>query len=328
MPDYSWPDAEHRSLIGKRISRVDSPFKVSGRAKYTYDYHTPDMLFGKVVRAPYAKSKIVSIDTSAAEKMPGVKSIQIVQKPGTVVQWAGDDVVAIAAVDEGTAEDAARAIVIKYEPLSHMVSDAEPPAGAGEGAAGPMSSDDIDDALSNQMPERQFIEYLQQHGVSFKVEEDDLKDWKDSGATDAVIEAIRKAQYHQVKGGGGAHSAYQKAAAQVMGDPDKTFAAADVVSEGLYGSSVVTHCCLESHGSVSEWPSKDHLYVHISTQGVSGIAGANGGAAGCGGRQCPCSSGQHGRRIWQQVRPRPLGHRRRATLQEGAGTRCAHHAGA
>ena len=39
MPDYSWPDAEHRTLIGKRISRVDSPLKVSGRAKYTYDYH-------------------------------------------------------------------------------------------------------------------------------------------------------------------------------------------------------------------------------------------------------------------------------------------------
>ena len=69
MPDYSWPDAEHRTLIGKRISRVDSPVKVSGRAKYTYDYHGANMLFGKVVRSPYAKAKIVSIDTSAAEKI-------------------------------------------------------------------------------------------------------------------------------------------------------------------------------------------------------------------------------------------------------------------
>ena len=39
MPDYSWPNAENRSLIGKRISRLDSPDKVSGRAKYSYDYH-------------------------------------------------------------------------------------------------------------------------------------------------------------------------------------------------------------------------------------------------------------------------------------------------
>ena len=68
MPDYNWPDAEHRTLIGKRISRVDSPVKVSGRAKYTYDYHGANMLFGKVLRSPYAKAKIVSIDTSAAEK--------------------------------------------------------------------------------------------------------------------------------------------------------------------------------------------------------------------------------------------------------------------
>ena len=82
MPDYNWPDAEHRTLIGKRISRVDSPVKVSGRAKYTYDYHGTKMLFGKVVRSPYAKAKIVSIDTSAAEKMPGVKAVEIIQKAG------------------------------------------------------------------------------------------------------------------------------------------------------------------------------------------------------------------------------------------------------
>jgi xanthine dehydrogenase YagR molybdenum-binding subunit len=271
MPDYSWPDAEHRSLIGKRISRVDSPVKVSGRAKYTYDYHGEALLYGKIVRSPYAKAKIVSIDTSAAEKMPGVKAVQIIQKPGTTVQWAGDEIVGLAAVDEGTAEDAARAIVVKYEPMSHMVSDAEPPAGAGE-SAGPMSSDDVDDALSNQLPERQFVEYLQQHGVSFKVEEDDLKEWKDQGASDAIIEAIRKAAYHEAKPGAG-HSAYQRAAAQTMGDPDKAFKEAEVTSEGLYGCPVITHCCLESHGSVVEWPSKDHVFVHVSTQGVSGIAG-------------------------------------------------------
>jgi len=243
--------------------------KVSGRAKYTYDYHNTGMLYGKVVRSPYAKAKVVSIDTSVAEKMPGVKAVQIIQKAGTTVQWAGDEIVAVAAVDEPTAEDAARTIVVKYQTLPHMVSDAEPPAGAAE-EAGPMSSDDVDDAIGNQLPERQFIQYLEQHGVSFKVEEDDLKEWKAEGAPDAVIDAIRKAQYHEVKGGGG-HSAYQKAAAQTQGDPDKAFSEAEVVSEGLYGSPVIVHCCLESHGSVSEWPDKDHLFVHISTQGVSGI---------------------------------------------------------
>src|SRR5215470_1436221 len=106
MPDdntkYAWPAAEQRSLIGKRISRVDGPEKVSGRAKYTYDVHRPGMLFGKVVRSPYAHAKVVSIDTSAAEKMAGVKAVHIIQKEGTEIQWAGDDIVVVAAVDEPT----------------------------------------------------------------------------------------------------------------------------------------------------------------------------------------------------------------------------------
>jgi xanthine dehydrogenase YagR molybdenum-binding subunit len=269
MPDYSWPDAQHRTLIGKRISRVDSPVKVSGRAKYTYDYHASNMLFGKVLRSPYAKAKIVSIDTSAAEKMPGVKAVEIIQRSGTTAQWAGDEIVAVAAVDESTAEDAIRLINLKYQPLPHLVSDAEPPAGAGE-AAGPMSEDDIDDAISNQMPDAQIAQYLQDHGVTFKVDDDFLKDMKGEGASESVLAAIRKASYHEVKGG--AHSAYQKTAVQTHGDPDKAFAEADVVSEGLYGAPVIVHCCLEPHGSVSEWTDKDHLFTHISTQNVSGIA--------------------------------------------------------
>ena len=80
QPDYNWPAPEKRSLIGKRISRVDGPEKVSGRAKYTYDVHRPGMLFGKVVRCPYPHAKVVSIDTSAAEKIPGVKAVHIIQK--------------------------------------------------------------------------------------------------------------------------------------------------------------------------------------------------------------------------------------------------------
>src|SRR5579863_4254162 len=181
MPDYNWPDAEHRTLIGKRITRVDSPVKVSGRAKYTYDYHGANLLFGKVLRSPYAKAKIISIDVSAAEKVPGLKAVEIIQKPGSTVSWAGDEIVAVAAIDESTAEDAISLIKVKYQPVPYLVSDAEPPAGVGE-AAGPMSEDDIDDAVSNQMPDSQLTKYLQEHGVTFKVDDDFLKDMKGEGA--------------------------------------------------------------------------------------------------------------------------------------------------
>ena len=270
MPDFAWPTAEDRSLIGKRISRLDSPDKVSGRAKYNYDYHpSGPMLFGKVLRSPHAKAKILSVDTTAAQKMPGVEAVEVIQKIGGTVQWAGDEIAAVAAVDEGTAEEAIRAINVKYEPLAYLVSDAEPPAGSAE-APGPMSEDDVWDAIDNQMPERQFLEYLKEHGVSFHPEEDLLKQFKGDGASDAILDALRKAEYHEPSGSG-TRSPYQKAAATTQGDPDKAFAEASVVSEGLYGTSVITHCCLESHGSTAEWPDEDHLFVHISTQNVSGV---------------------------------------------------------
>src|SRR5512135_3461873 len=97
MPDYKWPDASKRTLMGKRISRIDAPDKVSGKAKYTHDRKLPDMLFGRIVRCPYAHAKVVSVDTSAAEKMPGVKAVTVVQGPGKEIFWAGDEIVAIAA---------------------------------------------------------------------------------------------------------------------------------------------------------------------------------------------------------------------------------------
>ena len=167
MPDYGWPKAEDRTLIGKRITRVDAPLKVSGQAKYTYDTHRPGMLYGKIVRSPYPKSKIVSIDTSAAEKMPGVKAVHIIQKVGSTIHWAGDEVVAVAAVDERVAEDAARAVVIKYQQLPFFVSDAGPLAGAAE-MPGPLSYDDLADMTDNQLPDPQIVSQVQQYGITFK----------------------------------------------------------------------------------------------------------------------------------------------------------------
>ena len=54
-------------------------------------------------------------------------------------------------------------------------------------------------------------------------------------------------------------------------DPDQAFKDADVVSEGQYGIPVVTHCCLEPHGSVVQWQG-DQVHVFPSTQYISGTA--------------------------------------------------------
>ncbi len=123
MAEYKWPEEGKRTHIGKRISRLDGPDKVSGRAKYTYDINRPGMLFGKVLRSPHAHAKIVSIDLSVAEKMPGVKAAKIIQEPGTEIQWAGDEIAVVAAETEAQAEDAMRAIKVVYEKLPHLVNE-------------------------------------------------------------------------------------------------------------------------------------------------------------------------------------------------------------
>ncbi|HEU5453055.1 MAG TPA: hypothetical protein VFU76_13765, partial [Terriglobales bacterium] len=113
MPDYKWPDAKQRTVIGTRVSRVDGPVKASGHAKYTYDQNPKGLLHAALVRCPYPHAKIASIDTSAAESMPGVKVVHVIQEQGKTVQWSGDEIVAIAAIDERTAEDAVRAVKVE-----------------------------------------------------------------------------------------------------------------------------------------------------------------------------------------------------------------------
>ncbi len=118
---YDWPAAGERSLIGKRIKRIDGPAKASGRAKYTYDINRPGLLISKIYRSPYAHAKITAIDTSEAEKLPGVKSVQVVLGVGKETNWVGDEIIALAAVSEDIAEDALGKIKVEFEELPHLV---------------------------------------------------------------------------------------------------------------------------------------------------------------------------------------------------------------
>ena len=268
MAEYPWPPAGKRSLIGKRISRVDGPEKVSGRGRYTYDVRRPGMLWGKIVRCPHAHARVKSIDTSAAEKLPGVHAVEVMTEPGKEIFWAGDEVVALAAQDELVAEDAARAVKIEYEVLPHFVSDAEPPKGARE--SGPLSEREIRDLhFTMQVPAAQIVSRLEHDGIGFAPEETRLGQMKRDGMPDAVLDAIRRARVSEP----GRESPFKRVAAQTQGDPGKAFGECDAVSEGLYGVPVITHCCLESHGAMSEWTDPQHLLVHISTQNLSGIPG-------------------------------------------------------
>jgi xanthine dehydrogenase YagR molybdenum-binding subunit len=63
------------SPIGRDTVRVDGPLKVTGRARYTSDFHFPGMLFAVPIGATIANGRIVKLDTAAAERMPGVRAI-------------------------------------------------------------------------------------------------------------------------------------------------------------------------------------------------------------------------------------------------------------
>ena len=66
---------EEYSVIGKRVPRFDSKEKVMGQGKYAADFSLPGMLWCKVVRSPVPHARIVNIDTSRAERLPGVKAV-------------------------------------------------------------------------------------------------------------------------------------------------------------------------------------------------------------------------------------------------------------
>jgi len=124
-----------RSIIGRSLERQDARDKVTGRARYTVDLAVPGMIEGKVLRSPYAHARIVSIDTSKAARHPGVLAVltgadltdidpyfgQAVRDQPVLaierVRFAGEPVVAVAAVDALSAEEALRRVSVEYAPL-------------------------------------------------------------------------------------------------------------------------------------------------------------------------------------------------------------------
>src|SRR2546421_1025314 len=111
----SWP--QERRIIGTRVQRVDGPDKATGHAKYSFDINRPGMLHAKILRCPYAHAKLKSLDTSAAEKMPGVAALHLIAQPGKVFEYAGEEVVALAADTEEHVLDALRTIKAEYDVL-------------------------------------------------------------------------------------------------------------------------------------------------------------------------------------------------------------------
>ena len=109
------------SVVGKSTKRVDTSAKATGEALFTADLSLPRMLVAKVKRSPHAHARILRVDTSGAERLPGVRAVvtsgdstgekwgvfRYTQDqaflPSDKVRFIGEEVAAVAAVDEDTA---------------------------------------------------------------------------------------------------------------------------------------------------------------------------------------------------------------------------------
>lgn len=127
------------AVVGQRRPRLDGPEKVSGRALFSDDIRPAGMLCGKILRSRHAHARIVRLDTSKAEALPGVKAVITAadatgiyatqNEPaicGDVTRYIGEELAAVAAIDEPTALRALALIDVEYEilPAATNVRDA------------------------------------------------------------------------------------------------------------------------------------------------------------------------------------------------------------
>jgi len=229
------------AVIGTRPIRHDGVDKVTGRAKYAADTTFSGMLRGRVLRSPHAHARILRIDTSKAEALPGVRAVVTgadlpaladkVQDLGEgaanlremsknfladdKVLYRGHAIAAVAATSPHIAEEALDLIEVEYEALPPVL--------------------DVRDAMRPDAPLLH-----------------ETMRTKDLGtvATDAPPSNIAsRARFQQ-------------------GDMDAGWAAADVVIEREFTTKMVHQGYIEPHAATALWGSDDQITIWTSTQGT------------------------------------------------------------
>jgi CO/xanthine dehydrogenase Mo-binding subunit len=215
-------------MIGKSVKRLKALEKVTGNAMFVHDMEVQGMLYAKMKLSPHAHAKIVNIDTSKAERLPGVwtvltgkdlpykvglylvdKDILAVNK----VRYQGEPVVAVAAESEEIAEQAIELIEVEYEKLDAVL--------------------DVSDAVKEDAPlVHENIEELESAPVFFPK----------PGTNIAHHTKIRK------------------------GDVDKGFEEADYIIENEFDLPMVDHTAMETHTSIGQWKPGKKVKLWTSAQ--------------------------------------------------------------
>lgn len=122
-------------VVGQNVERLDARAKATGEAKFTVDLCLPGMMYAKFLRSPYPHARIISIDTSDAEDMPGVEAVvthldisgKTLHKDvlDDCVRYLGEAVAGVAASDEDLAEEALDKIKVTYELLPEVLDISE-----------------------------------------------------------------------------------------------------------------------------------------------------------------------------------------------------------
>ena len=236
-------------VVGKSVPRLDALHKVTGTAKFTADVRLPGMLSARILSSPHAHAKVTSIDTSAAERLPGVHGVHVmsVRIGGAVertaghmdpaatynvdelplLRFAGQPIAGVAAENERIAAEAVKLIKVTYDVRPHVV--------------------DMDKARQDGAPVV-FEENIKQQETG----------GGGGGAEGVPLEGnVRGPATSSFYGG-------------PRGDIESGKAAADVVLTREYRTQVQTHCPLETHGIVSDW-TPEGLTVYASTQETKSV---------------------------------------------------------
>jgi len=225
-------------VIGTRPIRHDGVDKVTGRAVYGGDTRLPGLLYGQVLRSPHAHARIKSIDTSRAAALPGVKAIIT----GKDFPNAGDQIVDLG---EGPAR-------LKYIRDNVLATDKALYSGHPVAAVCATSLHIAEEALDLIEIEYEVLDAVLDVREAMQ---DGAPQLHDDMTTQEFGEDTGK------KSNLATHFQHK------LGDPDKAFAAADVVIEREFHTATVHQGYIEPHNATAMWNSDGQITVWTSTQG-------------------------------------------------------------
>ncbi|MBM4354177.1 MAG: xanthine dehydrogenase family protein molybdopterin-binding subunit [Deltaproteobacteria bacterium] len=215
--------------VGKGVRRVDGADKVTGQAMFVSDITVPRMLHARVVRAGVPHARIISLDTTEAEGMPGVRKVVTGQGCGILfgtclwdqppiavdrVRHAGEPVAVVLAMTEHQADQAARKVKVEYDPLPFQLDPVE--------AARPGAP-----LIHERNGSYRRVEYIVRSEAGTNI-------------------------FHHYK--------------LRKGDAAAGFAAADVILEEHFEFPLSSHCSLEPHGAICRFTQGGDIDMWASNQ--------------------------------------------------------------